>query len=331
MDEKPVNQHDVFRVPLLEDNTEAANVLVNQCKALVAQSRDTFWLDQATCDTAPVLCCLEQLAWSIFQQHIRRYGMDESNAMGCEYWVQCKNVSFPGNDYPNPENYCNGEEAVDLHYDKDEVVAEYFGLGMFPTLSTVTYLAGSVDAPPTMVLDRTYNDPDEKDISSILVSRPQVGKHLVFDGRLLHGAPSHFALRNLTQRSSSERLTFLVNVWVGHKPVGVRVLPNDMRSAINSATIDNSGEREKLPSILSGMELLENSDIEEVTLNAVTDLPADRHDPIELPFVGGKATWAEEDDASSASLVVATYVPSIESTTARIFFGAGLEAQLRYS
>ncbi|KAL7558692.1 hypothetical protein ACA910_013410 [Epithemia clementina (nom. ined.)] len=168
---------------------------------------------------------------------------------GLEWWVQVKYIrnktpTMTNNDEPTteePENtnqqptatplhlstnrgdapspYDDNDEAVDLHYDKDEVLAEAFGLGLFPTLSTVTYLTGGTPTPqqqgrysplllllppqpPTVVFPRCYHaDDDEVPADSALllrnmwISHPQPGKHIVFDGRLLHGAPANLELR----------------------------------------------------------------------------------------------------------------------------------------
>ena len=66
-----------------------------------------------------------------------------------EWWVQVKN--FASHD----------ESAIDLHYDKDENIADSFGIGVFPQISTVTYLNSSSRFQPTIIFPSTANDPVE--------------------------------------------------------------------------------------------------------------------------------------------------------------------------
>lgn len=90
--------------------------------------------------------------------------------------------------------------------------------------------------------------------SSILISRPLVGKHITFDGLLLHGAPADpFENMTLDDKDESDcssdcdsdstdeksvsgddsfqagnnrcRITFLVNIWLNHIPLECIRLP----------------------------------------------------------------------------------------------------------
>ena len=70
-----------------------------------------------------------------------------------------------------------------MHYDKDERVAEIFGVGVFPQISTVTYLNGSPTFQPTVVFNNTASNPVGAPISESYVSYPMPGKHIAFDGR----------------------------------------------------------------------------------------------------------------------------------------------------
>ena len=58
----------------------------------------------------------------------------------------------------------------------------------------------------------------ESDIDQACLSWPAVGKHVSFDGRLLHAAPVKDSQKRV-------RTTFLVNIWLNHKPVGKRPFP----------------------------------------------------------------------------------------------------------
>jgi hypothetical protein len=64
-----------------------------------------------------------------------------------EWWIQSKYLEQDGTPAP-----------IDLHYDKDENMAEAYGIGLFPQLSTVTYLTGSPNAP-TVIFRNTITEP----------------------------------------------------------------------------------------------------------------------------------------------------------------------------
>ncbi len=238
--------------------------LISQAIALDACSQDTFWMPASIGDNCNEqddiddvdndgnrkgdridmsdnkvdggYSDLELFAREVYQHHVQSYtshlttsNKDINAEGGAEWWVQVKPAG-------------SSRAPVNMHYDKDETLAEAFGLGSFPTLSTVTYLTDSQDNVPTIVFPRTYNDEIDLPIESMLVSHAVRGKHLVFDGRLLHGAPAHQSLlrqscnRNAEydecQPTSSLRVTLLVNIWLSGKPACVNVLPVCIRSKI---------------------------------------------------------------------------------------------------
>ena len=84
---------------------------------------------------------------------------------------------------------------VAWHWDKDYSL-EHGGINISPHLATVTYLS-DVGAP-TLMVDKTCSTDYSANISGeanvALLSRPQYGKHVVFDGRYLHAAPSELSL-----------------------------------------------------------------------------------------------------------------------------------------
>jgi hypothetical protein len=192
-DEPASMTKEVLEVPFLQDAT-INNFLVHQAKELIRHTKETHWVDEklvSTCTTK--LCQLESLAWSIYQHHRHRYETilnndDEGSGDGgggAEWWVQVKDTRGP----PSTSS------SIDLHYDKDEALATSFGLGSFPTFSTVTYLTSSASTtPPTVIFDHTYTQGEEEIMTQMLTSRPRIGKHLIFDGKLLHGAPYHPSL-----------------------------------------------------------------------------------------------------------------------------------------
>ena len=133
-----------------------------------------------------------------------------------------------------------------------------------PHISTVTYLSNI--GAPTIALNYRVNAltgeyivPSEDEAVQGYVSWPHKGKHLSFDGRFLHAAPSEFLERGLfekqteipfDQRSETNdenskskiqmdeknktierryrRVTFLVNIWLNYKPFNVNIFPETM-------------------------------------------------------------------------------------------------------
>ena len=341
---------DFYHIPLLKDPA-VRNRLIQQAKELVQHSRDTFWLDAVlVCDRNKRndLCDLELLAWNLFHRHWEHYASGSNHRKisprmirGAEWWVQVKPVTQQllskeksPTDSLNYDTFV--EEAIDLHYDKDEEMAISFGLGVFPSLSTVTYF--TENASPTLIFPRRYEDQDDGTMSEMFISHPLCNKHLVFDGRLLHGAPSHPLLRRQmddsiyddARVSPMERITFLVNIWLDYKPAHVNPLPHTIRESIQIAA---SGSK-SAPMI----SLLEEKPLEIVPVDAVPilfltsleDQPELLREKIELPFVGGKSTWATDGD--DMAMIVKVYPPPpSHHDAALIQFGPGLEATFEYS
>lgn len=83
---------------------------------------------------------------------------------------------------------------------------------------------------------------DEGREFEVFASYPVVGKHLAFNGRLLHGCPSSCTLPLLAEGTSgksskgvqkaampmvgdtSTRVSLLVNIWLNHKPLGLEAI-----------------------------------------------------------------------------------------------------------
>lgn len=344
---------DVYHVPLLQNNVAFRHRLVQQAKELIRHSRDTFWLDTkemaegVTQPQSDKICDLELLAWHVFRRHVEQYcrvgnqGKDDFVIMGAEWWVQVKPVSSSSLK-SHDENSADAldtvllQEAIDLHYDKDEEMAASFGLGVFPSLSTVTYLTDSMEnASPTLIFSRRYDSDAEERMTEMFISHPSCGKHIVFDGRLLHGAPAHPLLRRhqvkreiTDSREPSVRITFLVNVWLNYKPARVNPLPPSIRESIWKTTNDSKFSLSTLAEEGLGFRPVES--VPTLFLSTPSDLSERLRDPIELPFVGGTSTWADDDD-DELSMVVKVYPPpQSQHETAHIQFGPGLEATLDY-
>ena len=164
------------------------------------------------CGDAP-RCDLERLALAVFAAHTRGVEYDASRS-GAEFWAQ---VRADG----------HAQEAVQFHWDVDEHCCDELGVNVQPHLSTVTYLTDA--GAPTVVLGvpapRAVADEENVygTIPTAHVSWPRVGKHICFDGALLHGTLPE-AKAAAAPAAAGPRVTFLVNVWLGWRPHGIRPL-----------------------------------------------------------------------------------------------------------
>ncbi len=141
------------------------------------------------------------------------------------------------------------DEPLSIHWDCDEERKGKHGEHVPPYLATVTYLT-SIGAP-TLVLPvaadahgRALEHAESERTG--FASFPVVGKHLAFDGRLLHGAhrddaPAADATASAhsgahaeaaSEPPPPERVTVLVNLWPGHHPMGVEPLTDALRAAL---------------------------------------------------------------------------------------------------
>lgn len=379
-----------------------ATLLVEQARELIRHTKETHWIDEAViganndgngdASNQKKLCLLESLAWSIYQSHQKRYksrvfhhdyvndgGVSRG---GAEWWVQVKDISTSSSplnetniDKNDVINNVDGNDedpirslassSIDLHYDKDEALAESFGIGSFPALSTVTYLTASpTTAAPTIVLDHTYTRGEDEVISSMMVSRPRIGKHICFDGRLLHGAPYHPSLLSSstsnttdtcegtvlptiqhrddsreTSRRPQFRVTFLVNIWNDQRPANVLSLDDKIRDSILSVPqCEMTSEEEDALLFLAqtGNELpMTPLVIPKVSYEKEDDLPEAMKDRIELPFVSNLGEEEEDDDEESdqegGSTVVVTFPPPRTDDCVLVTFGSGLQAYIDYN
>uniref|UniRef100_A0A7S2J9B0 Uncharacterized protein n=1 Tax=Haptolina brevifila TaxID=156173 RepID=A0A7S2J9B0_9EUKA len=128
-------------------------------------------------------------------------------------------------------------DEIGLHWDRDYDMQADQGLLLHPMLATVTYLGTPPSAAPTVVLDRPSpllaSESACGPVSSSFVCWPQRGRHLAFDGKLLHGA-----LPDLTPAGSAggggKRVTFLVNCWLNHVPWGAEELPKSVTRRLHA-------------------------------------------------------------------------------------------------
>ena len=136
----------------------------------------SFWLP---CDAAPQNA-LESLAAAIFRLHTRAREFDRA-ASGAEWWANVSRSEAMAR--------ADGYGKVYMHFDKDERAYSECGLFVHPLASTVTYLTS--EGAPTLVVDARLS-PEGKYVEAVgdaHIVPPRVGRHVRFDGRLLHGAP----------------------------------------------------------------------------------------------------------------------------------------------
>ena len=189
--------------------------LRDDCKWIKSQGDKLDSSFFVTADAAPG-CDLEALALAIFRRHVRDTSVYSSS--GAEWWVQVR-----------PDTgYADGDErdtaTIPFHWDKDETLAALHGVYVSPHLSTVTYLSDH-GAPTAIIplrtgIDGGFAESGGLTSNTMFLSYPRSGKHCCFDGRWLHAAPRCFDFR-AKDSACGPRISLLVNVWLGHVPVGI--------------------------------------------------------------------------------------------------------------
>ena len=170
----------------------------------------SFWLPASE---AP-RCELEALACAIMRFHLDPRVLDaRAEHIGVEWWANVSNSDT----ISRPAGEAYGDIA--LHWDKDERAHGTLGLLIQPLISTVTYLGAA--GAPTLVVPGTRPTGADGGYTPAPLPRaelvpPRAGRHLRFDGRWLHGAPA--SLCPASTPASYTRITFCVNIWVGHRP-----------------------------------------------------------------------------------------------------------------
>ncbi|KAI2510806.1 hypothetical protein MHU86_3592 [Fragilaria crotonensis] len=182
-------------------------------------------------------------------------------------------------DDKNDDDDDMSKSGIAFHWDKDEELRQLAGGNLYihPHISTVTYLT-SIGAP-TMVCHRRIHpltgdwikmddDDNEQDASVAngssegYLSWPKLGKHLSFDGGYLHAAPPDLLQKGQFERQCQmphsngivptvdhdeqirlvrrrRRVTFLVNIWLNHKPVNVERFPEGMLNKMSKVSSDD--------------------------------------------------------------------------------------------
>ena len=195
-----------------------------ELERMLKTCRLVFALDGSSwmpCHETP-RCFAERLAMAVFRHHTAGCRFDPARS-GAEWWAQVRQSG-------------HHEEGIHFHWDTDEVAVERHDVNVHPHLSTVTYLSDS--GAPTLVLAcRNSRRPSLTSaygpIYEGALSWPKLWKHLVFDGQFLHGTvPS-----NEVEYSKGLRVTFLVNVWLNHRPSNCHRLPKSLSKRLGDAPL----------------------------------------------------------------------------------------------
>lgn len=130
------------------------------------------------------------------------------------------------------------EDDIGIHFDADYGLEDALPCLIHPHISTITYLSDI--GVPTLILNKHSPPPEDEGKVSLAgtieqgyLSYPKIGKHIAFDGRMLHGAsaaffPSSPASSSAGKNSDGKRITFLVNIWLNHSPLDAEVLPEEI-------------------------------------------------------------------------------------------------------
>jgi hypothetical protein len=243
----------------------------------------TFWVPS---NGFQPRCSLEQMALDVFRYHAGSTSTSTSTSTtiqydeetsGAEWWVQIRPSPEKVGRYamhkePEEDETATTKdmtkEGISFHWDKDEDLRILCGGNIYvhPHISTVTYLT-SIGAP-TLALNIRINNltgewivpssSNENEHVQGFLSWPRFGKHLSFDGRYLHAAPSdlmekgafekqcHIPVDNPTPDDQKKlkrryrRVTFLVNVWLNHKPFGIKPFPDTMIDKLSGHATDQA-------------------------------------------------------------------------------------------
>ena len=218
----------------------------------------SFWVDG---DAEP-RCQIEATALQIADFHLQAV-----EYAGVEFWTQ-----FRASDAP--------DLGLEFHFDKDESKAARENDWKHPVVGTATYL--TTGGAPLVVFAtaspeggelRESNDNETDDVkdppwecprkklkrdevsdavdptlddgpSHAWIVYPVKGRHVAFAGNFLHGVP-----KELIFGKPVDRLSFLVNIWLDHKPDAVSPLADDVVEKLNPTVKeifvieDDKGER----------------------------------------------------------------------------------------
>mmetsp|Transcript_24388 Transcript_24388/g.36179 ORF Transcript_24388/g.36179 Transcript_24388/m.36179 type:complete len:409 (-) Transcript_24388:107-1333(-) len=282
----PQSQFLSFSLALAEikNNPELCNTLLDDCTTVFTarQMEDSAAYSTGCTYFVPAItkkprCALEALALEIFRQHTRSLpeGSFVPEQSGAEWWTLVLDAAPPKLNDTEDVDDVEDHDEVGMHFDADYGLEDQApGLLLHPRVATITYLSNY--GAPTLILDQRSPPPNEKlngDIRKGWLSGPMLGKHVAFDGRLLHGAPATFfrgispqefqlmsndderkpapTKRQKTKEKEAEsskkekteneatdprRVTFLVNIWLNHCPLDAELLEDVVAKQLKTPT-----------------------------------------------------------------------------------------------
>ena len=276
-------------------------------------------------------CALEALVKTIFEKHTEHVdkGMFSLEQSGAEWWT----LVLDDDEDQKPREEDEEEDEVGLHFDADyELEEQATNLMLHPRLATVTYLS-DVGAP-TMVFDQKSPPMQdlkkttlEKGINKAWLSHPRLGKHTVFDGRLLHGAPALFfpSQKRITEEEppskrrkiSKKRYTLLVNIWLNHWVLDAAVLDDEVCAKLTTpwqaeSNLKAGDDDDFKPSFTwNDVDLSKPSLVEKISLKPSTEDPA-----------------GEDEIALCNHTVTVKYNPTMDECHAASALGSTVELEL---
>jgi hypothetical protein len=218
---------------------------------------------------------LERLALRVFKHVTKRLkeGEDyDSKTSGAEWWTQ---VIDPRDDigaHFDKDYYLEENMNVSVHPQVGTVT--YLSDTGAPTVVATRVLCQTYfdDSNPKCTNDMLINESNDAILNkksrvedSVYISWPKIGKITTFDGRCLHAAPSALSgfpeeeeeeeeEEDVNEKESekddddddgdeensidSKRITFLVNVWLNHKPILSENLPEEVRETLEFGEAD---------------------------------------------------------------------------------------------
>jgi hypothetical protein len=184
----------------------------------------TFWVSAT--EEKPKLA-IEAFALDVFDRHARGISFDRANS-GVEFWpLVIESDDDVGAHFDKVGAFqlnllflfCFG--FVCLFFLKFKIFQDYSaeddGFDLYPYIGTVTYLSGDNSAAPTMFFECCENEFPKQSISRVYLSFVEEGKHVKFDGRMLHLASGEMRAAGAWQKNQ-RRVTLLINVWLDHRP-----------------------------------------------------------------------------------------------------------------
>lgn len=277
---------ETFFLPSLMKPRCALEALVSVSTSMLLCAVYTCTILSSQCIVLP--CMTITQAQAVFRAHVDGLEGEEQTSdgknkplfdperSGAEWWTLV--LDTPSDDKPAETSESDEDDGEDdeigMHFDADygleEQLPDYM---LHPRVATITYLSDI--GVPTLILDKRPpppNDPEKKslggDINKGWLSHPSFGKHVAFDGRLLHGGPGEYFTAVKKESDSSEpaakkakmdnqqngnkrgglngkRITFLVNVWLNHCPIDAEILDEDIVKKLTTVWDDGSESNQK--------------------------------------------------------------------------------------